>query len=137
MQCNHFDSPGISLSASIATIPWLGFKFKGFLAGFLFNGQLHRFATYTGAKICNLSVTKDLVSFVLADRKRQLDITAHRIGGNELMAPTTTQMDRRIVETLSAEIDLEFSQKRKSRWRTEFIGNGKFAGLEVVGDLAK
>ncbi len=136
MQTNHFAQSGVSLTFSIADIPWGRYSFAGFLGGFLFEKQLFRFATYTGAKISGLSVTDDTVRFTVSDRKRRLDITAYRQKGSALQAPTIRQMDRRIMETLSAEIDVVFYKMRRGRWSECFSGSGKHAGLEVVGDLS-
>jgi len=36
MQTNHFDRVGVSLSGSIAKIPWLGNYFTGYIFGFLY-----------------------------------------------------------------------------------------------------
>ncbi len=52
LQSNHLlsDSPS-SLMVSVADIPWLGRSFTGFLCTFLFEGELHTLATWTGAKV--------------------------------------------------------------------------------------
>jgi tocopherol cyclase len=136
MQTNHFDHPGVSLSFSVADIPWGSHRFTGFLGGLLIDGQLQRFATYTGAKISGLAVTDELVCFSVSDRKHRLDIRASRQEGGVLQAPTISQMDRRITESLSAQIMLTFSEKRNRRWIEKYSGTGDHAGLEVVGDLS-
>jgi hypothetical protein len=71
---------------------------------------------------------------VFSDRER-LEIFARRIGGGTLKAPTVTQMDRRISETLSSEIDVILSVKKNGTWHKVFEDSGRYAGLEVVGDL--
>jgi hypothetical protein len=134
MQCNHFNRDGASLSFSIADIPWGGRSFTGFLGGFLLDGQLHRFSTYTGAKISQLSVSESAVQFALQDKTKRLMVTAQRAGGHSLQAPTLLQMDRRIMETLSADIDVTFEKKINNVWQPVFSGQGQFAGLEVVGN---
>jgi tocopherol cyclase len=134
MQSNHFEREGISLSVSIADIPWVGRSFSGFLGGFLLDGELHRFATYTGARVSQPSLTDRAVQFTLADRSKRLTITAHRAQGFNLQAPTTSQMDRRIMESLSAAIDVVFERKDNGKWKQVFTGTGKYAGLEIVGD---
>lgn len=135
MQSNHFNKKGTSLSISIAEIPWGNWHFNGFLIGLLFDGKLHRFTTYTGAKIEGLSVTDKLIRFSIEDNKKKLMISAHRSAGNALQAPTTIQMDRRIMETLSARIEIKFLQKRNGQWTQSYSDTGIYAGLEVVGDL--
>ncbi|MCB0022532.1 MAG: hypothetical protein KDD91_05820, partial [Caldilinea sp.] len=54
MQTNHFGRTGVSLTASVARIPWLGTAFRGFIVGLLCDGTLYRFASYTGAVIDRL-----------------------------------------------------------------------------------
>jgi len=72
---------------------------------------------------------------VLSDRNKRLEILARRVKGGMLKAPTFTQMDRRISETLSSEIEVNFSIQQKGKWHKVFEDQGKFAGLEVVGNL--
>jgi len=137
MQSNHYERKGVSLTFSIADIPWGGRSFTGFLGGFLLDGELHRFATYTGAKVRDVSISERDIRFTVSERKKQLSITAHRAQGFNLQAPTTAQMDRRIMETLSAEIDVRFEMRNNGKWGAIFSGRGKFAGLEVVGDTTR
>jgi tocopherol cyclase len=135
MQSNHFKKKGTSLTISIAEIPWGNRHFDGFLAGLLFDGKLFRFATYTGAKVKALSVSDKLVKVSIEDSKNKLFISAHRSDGHVLQAPTTIQMDRRIMETLSAQIEIVFHQKINGQWRQIYADTGAHAGLEVVGNL--
>lgn len=134
MQSNHFEREGVSLTVSIADIPWGGRSFTGFLGGFLLDGQLYRFTTYTGARISRTSLSEKSVQFTLVDRSKRLRVTTHRAQGFALQAPTTTQMDRRIMESLSATIDVVFERKIGGVWSQIFSGTGKYAGLEIVGD---
>lgn len=136
MQSNHFDRSRTSLTFSIADIPWGRRSFVGFLGGFLLDGQLHRFTTYTGARISHFSISENAIRFCLQDRTRRLLVTAHRAQGFSLQAPTTIQMDRRIMETLSAELDVTFERKQAGTWQQVFSGTGRYAGLEVVGDTS-
>jgi hypothetical protein len=133
-QCNHFSRQFVSLTVSVAVIPWGPISFDGFIVGFLLDGVLHRFATYTGAKIEKLIVNESEVSLVFCDLKKKLEILARRVGGGILKAPTFTQMDRRISETLSSEIDVKLSVRQNRNWHKVFEDKGRYAGLEVVGD---
>ena len=134
-QCNHFNQPHTSLTLSVAVIPWGPATFNGFIVGLLLDGTLHRFATYTGARIEKKTLSENDVSLVFSDRKERLEIFARRIGGGLLQAPTVTQMDRRISETLSSEIDVVLSVRKNGTWQKVFEDSGRFAGLEVVGEL--
>ena len=137
MQSNHFNRPATGFTFSIADIPWGLFHFKGFLGGILLDGRLHRFATYTGARLLDFSQTADSVYFTLRDLNKRLYVTAHSAQGADLRAPTVRQMDRRIQETLSASIDLRFEQKIHGVWTEVFSGTGHYAGLERVGELQR
>jgi len=53
-----------------------------------------------------------------------------------LLAPTTVDMGRRIVETLSAEVSVALYALETSNPRLLFRGKGRHAGLEAAGDLA-
>lgn len=136
MQSNHFDTPGTSLTASIAIIPWLGSAFNGFIIGLWHGGRLYRFATYTGARVETLSISSGAVVWVVSNRRYRLEILARREEGGLLRAPTTVEMDRRIAETLNSEIEVRLLEKRRGGEQLLFHEKGGSAGLEVVGDPA-
>ncbi len=50
LQCNHFEQEGVSLTFSLAKIPWHGKWFSGFIIGLLLKGKLYQFCTYSGAR---------------------------------------------------------------------------------------
>ena len=56
-QSNHFAQPGTSITISVATIPWLGNSFRGFIIGLWHNRQLYRFTKYNGSRITSLRLT--------------------------------------------------------------------------------
>ena len=132
-QSNHFERPGISLSASVAMIPWIGRSFRGFLVGLLCDGVLHRFTTYRGATIESLAVDETHVRWTVRDRQLRLALCATRAAGGLLHAPVRTEMHRRVDETLQATVEVELTEIAGGR--TLFAGQGHHAGLEVHGDL--
>lgn len=136
MQCNHFESPGTSLTASAAIIPWLRGAFGGFIAGLWHEGHLYRFATYTGARSESFTVDDQQVSWVLGDRYRRLRITARREQGGLILGPTRTEMGKRIGETMLATVDV-YLQEWSQRERLLFAGSGRNAGLEIHGDISR
>jgi hypothetical protein len=134
-QSNHFEQPGTSLTASMAHIPWVGSSFPGFIIGLWHDGQLYRFATYTGADTSRLEIDDEAVLWTVQDRQNRLEMRATRPEGGLLQAPTPEDMGRRIVETLSAEVGVRLSAAVDGSWREVFAGSGKHGGLEAVGDL--
>ena len=131
-QSNHFSKPGVSLMMSVAIIPWLGGSFGGFIIGLLHDGVIHRFATYNGSKIDSLKVQDADLNLVLHNRTHRLSIQASRKKGVILQAPTTIEMDRRIIETLDAHFDIRFET---IGGELIYEGSGYHAGLEVMGDI--
>lgn len=134
-QCNHFSTPGSSFTASVAIIPWIGRSFPGFIIGLWHNGKLYRFATYTGAKIRELSVSEDAIRWVAADRKHTLEIRITRPKTKPVLlhVPSLNGMDRCIEERLNATLQLRLFAKKK----VLFEENSSHAGLEVVGEVER
>ena len=128
LQSNSFADTGVSVTCSIANVPFVGGAFTGFLAGILVGGRLWKFTTYTGASIQSLSAT-DHVELTLANRKgHRLEIRASRTEGAALAAPADGAMVGRVVETLSSEIDVVLSDNGT----VVYEGRGRQGGLEVV-----
>ncbi|MCX6137966.1 MAG: tocopherol cyclase family protein [Ignavibacteriales bacterium] len=132
MQTNHFGTPGTSLSASVAIIPWTGYSFPGFIVGFLHQGTLHRFATYTGTKITSLDVTDTDIYWSMESKKERLTIHAARTNGGLLHAPTTAEMSQRLMESLTSSVDATLTDRDG---QSLFSGRGMHAGLEVGGNV--
>ena len=135
MQTNHFDEGGISLSGSVAKIPWFGNFFTGFIFGLYIKGQLYKFTTYSGARITHLDVTKENISIILEDRLHTLTVDAKREKGTDLPAPKHGQMTSKVNESLRSEISI--SLKDKKTGKSIYQGTGRNAGLEFVGDTAE
>jgi len=131
MQSNHFEKTDTSFMLSIAKIPWLGYSFTGFLCVLLLDGKIHRFATYTGAKIKQIEIGDESVSIEVRDNKYSLKIKAQHAGRGILAAPLHGAMDRRIAESVDATLEVFVRDKKGN---IVFSGKGKNAGLELVGD---
>lgn len=135
MQTNHFDRNGISLSGSIAKIPWLGNYFTGYIFGFLYNKKLYKFTTYSGAKVTGLDVTDDKIKIRLENKAYYLDINADRSEGVELPAPKLGEMTAKVNESLHSSINVTLLRKTGSDTKLIYSGTGKNAGLELVGNV--
>ena len=133
-QSNHFGEEGVSISASVARIPWLTSSFRGHLVGFFLRGDLHRFTTYTGAGIEHIEVNDREYHLVIRDRRYRLELDATRSAGAILHAPYEKQMIERVAETMTSTIDIRF--RDISRGEMIFEGRGEHGCLEVQGDLA-
>ncbi|MGD2143820.1 MAG: tocopherol cyclase family protein [Anaerolineae bacterium] len=137
MQTNHFERPGTSFTASIATIPWLGTSFRGFIVGLWHAGRLYRFATYTGAQIEALFIGDEGFHAVISDQSHRLEVAARRAPGGVLRGPTGGDMGGRVPESLRATVTLRLSALGDGTAPLVFAGTGRNAGLEVVGERSQ
>lgn len=137
MQCNGFDRPGVSLTASAARIPWLGSSFVGSIAGLLLDGALYRFTTYTGARLTTVRHTTGEGELVLEDRRHRLAVTASGALPGALRSPVLGAMTGTVYESLRGEVHVRLSEQDGGR--VLFDGAGTSAGIELMdpeADLA-
>lgn len=149
MQSNHFSQSGISLTASVATIPWLTGWFRGFLVGLLVEERLYRFTTYLGSEIQTLTVTDEEVAWKLVGKPLsdpakefaayELTILAERGQGGLLSSPELDGMTPRILESLSAAIAVRLVglDDHSQPQATIYQGKGTCGGLEVAGTISE
>jgi hypothetical protein len=147
MQSNHFAQNGVSLTASVATIPWLKSWFRGFLIGLLVDGKLYRFTTYLGSEIKTLRVSDDEVYWVVLGTRRtdpdgdfnryKLTIQAERGSAGLLSSPELDGMIPRIFESLTASIriSLQGLDQEGNTSLVIFEDRGTCGGLEVAGSI--
>jgi tocopherol cyclase len=147
IQSNHFPEKGVSFTASVATIPWLTGWFRGFLVGLLVDGNLYRFTTYLNSTIHSLSLNDHHVSWTLHGTTKsgpirrfpsyQLQIQAERGGGGLLSSPELDGMTPRILESLTADIELVLQalDREGQVLETIYQGKGSCGGLEAAGSL--
>ena len=133
-QSNHFETPGVCLTASIAMIPWRGRAFRGFIVGLWAGETLFRFATYTGARTESLELQDNRVKWVITHRQLRIELQATQAGGGLLYGPTPQDMGKRVDETLDAELTVRLSDRSG---KVLFEGKGRHAGLEINGDIPR
>jgi hypothetical protein len=136
-QSNGFESPGVSLTASIARIPWIGSSFVGSIAGLMVGERLYRFATYTGAKLVSLAHPSGGVDFVLQDRTHRLEVSASGALPGSLRSPVLGRMIGTVEESLCGTVRVRLTERASSA--ELFAGVGRNSGIELMdptGDLA-
>jgi tocopherol cyclase len=131
-QSNTFGRDGISVTLSVARVPWMGSAFVGSIAGLLLDGDLHRFATYTGAKPTCLETGTNEARIALADSREELEVHLH--GHRELIlkSPVLGAMEGRDAESLGGTVDVTLRSLRGGRAGVVFRGTGAQAGIEVM-----
>lgn len=132
IQSNSFEQDGTSFMLSVATIPWLGSSFTGFLGFFSHNNQSHRFGTYSKADLQITSTHADTLQIKITDKAYTFELSAYRNQAGTLIAPVNGSMDRRIAESIDATLQLTVKNQQDS---LIFNGSTTVTGLEIVGDL--
>jgi hypothetical protein len=133
-QSNNFDQPGVSITVSVAKIPWMTGSFVGNIAGLLLDGTLHRFATYTGARLVCLATDANSAHVILRDRREELELDIQGCEALVLKAPVLGSMDARDSESLGGTIDVTLRELRGGSAVEVYRGTGRQAGIEVMND---
>jgi hypothetical protein len=134
-QSNSFAARGTSVMVSVAKIPWMGGSFVGNIAGLLHDGELRRFATYTGARIKLVETGENEARVVVGDRREELEVHLHGCETLILKAPVLGAMEGRDAESLGGIIDVTLHAVRGGRAAVVFAGTGHQAGIEIMNDL--
>lgn len=131
MQSNNFSNPTSSFMLSVATIPWLGRSFNGFLGFFYHDNQIHHFATYRSSKLHLEVPDSSSVRIRIENRKHTLLIDAKSNNAGMLHAPVQGAMDRRIPESIDATLKITLLDKKGN---VVLRDSTDITGLEMVGD---
>ena len=129
-QSNHLsgtDRPA-SLMASVASIPWLGSSFTGFLCTLMLEGELHVFTTWAGARVqVFLEEAEQTVRLVFTKKELRLSLVGHPAPGGQLASPISGAMTGKINESLRGEVEVLLKRGGEEVYR----GVASWAGLEV------
>ncbi len=129
-QSNHFDSPGTSVSVSVARIPWMRGSFIGHIVGLLHNGTLHEFTTHNGARITRFELVDGCASMTLSRRDIEIDISISGARPGELRSPVMGAMSGTVWESLEATIEVTL----RAEGKVVFQGSGRHAGVELMDE---
>jgi len=133
-QSNNFGRRGTSVMVSVAKVPWMTGAFVGNIAGLFHDGTLHRFATYTGARLKCIETSKDEAHLVIGDRKEELEIHLHGCAEIILKAPVLGSMQGKDAESLGGTIDVTLRTIAGGQAKVAFQGTGQQAGIEIMND---
>ncbi len=130
MQANHFETRGASFLFSVARIPWLGRSFTGLISFLKTPSGFYRFATYNGGTIQRLRIAGNTITARIRNAAHTLDFTATYAQGGILKAPKNGMMHREIEESITAEIKVALSNRKRN---TIFEGTSSRVGMELSG----
>lgn len=136
-QSNHLTGAKApaSLMASVASIPWLGSSFTGFLATFYWEGELHLFTTWARSQVATkFDEEQGKVTLTFTKPGKRLQIVGSPAPGGDLVSPITEGgMTGKINESLQAELAVSFFLNEK----LVYEGTASWAGLEVSEGAAE
>jgi hypothetical protein len=135
MQSNNFDLDQTSIMVSFAKIPWLRSYFDGFIAGFLLEGKLYKFTTYTGAKVSKLQIQDKTITIHLVSKEFRLEVEAQKSEPIELQSPVLGSMAGRILESIQSKLNVKLYQLNKEGEQLLFSGLGSNSGLDIGGNI--
>lgn len=131
LQASHFDGVDASFVFSRARIPFLGSEFPGYFAYFTdFKNITVRFATYNRSKLDKWEVDLEnrKCHGELVNRSYRLVFTAEMSGGGRLRAPVEGLMDREIIESITAIVNIRLTDKYGN---ILYSGTSSEAGMEI------
>lgn len=136
MQSNHFSQHGNSFVFSLAKVPLIFFKIKGFFAVLHCFGKTYTFATHNNAFIKYRDIKDRSFSCVIENRRFRLEVEAFKNTGKSsnsvlMKAPVNGCMEYKCVESMTSVIKVKLNSKKTGE--TVFEDTGKFAGLEIMG----
>jgi hypothetical protein len=135
LHSNHFASEvDASFIGSVALIPWMGSRFRGFIAGLRHDGRLFRWTTYNRTKESGLVIDDTHVSWSLSGPDGTLTVRADRTRGGLLHAPLRSEPHQRVEETLDARIHVTHTSPTGE---VLFDDVGDVGAMEVFGDIEK
>lgn len=136
-QSNHFSSENVSITGSIAIIPWIRKPFLGLILGLWFKNKLYRFTTYSGAKLIHLKVEENKIKSVFKQKDITMEIIINRVDGGYLQAPTINGMTHRISESIKSNVEIKLSKTSNGKSEIIFNDIGRHAGFEIAGDVQR
>ncbi|WP_273326562.1 tocopherol cyclase family protein [Vallitalea guaymasensis] len=104
---NTFNVKDTCLMCSIASIPFISKTFTGLICILYAAGKEYRFATYLKAKITKLLCSKNNLHIELSQGNYKLEIRSMCSDNNILIAPKNGNMNRKIIESMSAKIKVK------------------------------
>tara|TARA_B100000902_G_scaffold90409_1_gene94083 strand:- start:375 stop:1343 length:969 start_codon:yes stop_codon:yes gene_type:complete len=130
-QSNYFNNHDISLSASLATIPWRSKQFTGYIIGLNVKNKLYRFAPYRNSKILKASFNNDIFNLVVKNKNIVLEIESYNGNSScKLYAPDKKDMIPKVDEYLDSKLNIKLLYKNQLIIEDTSI----YATRELVGN---
>lgn len=133
IHCSSFKVNSLTLTCSIAHIPFLFGSFRGFLIGMYYKDEFYKFTTINRSRI-NIEKSYQDVLITAHSKKYSLTLKAHSSKDEFLTinGPRDNKMIPLVEESLSGKLDLQLIDNFSNRKIVE--DQGYYAGIEYGGD---
>jgi hypothetical protein len=134
LQSNHFSSPGISFTCSIARIPFKLFTFSGFLAAFVFENQVYKFTTMNRTKLTK-EIDDQHITLNFINKQTKLIVETEYQDTNFIVCkgPNPGNMNTDVRESINGIIKIQLIDLHKEK--ILYSGTGECSGIELMGNL--
>jgi len=132
IQSNHFEDPTTGLFCTVATIPFLGFSFNGYICNLIHQGVEYRFATYNKSKLILFEHTNTTLHLQLKNKQYSLEIKGEVTSSQNLLAPKMGALNKTIKEGLSGKVQILL---KDVKGHTILDSESYCCGMELVDQL--
>ena len=132
IQSNDFDTPDVSITCSLATIPFPVRDFKGFLIGLRIKDKFYKFTTINRSKLTIKQINNDM-NLVITNKNYKLTLHAHSNIDDFVLCygPKNGHMVPMVKETLCANVDVILEDTKNNT--IIFNETGRNTGVEYGG----
>ncbi len=133
VQSNNFEQDEVSVTCSLATIPFPLKDFRGFLIGLRYKDKFYNFSTINRSKLILNKLDKDM-SLVVSNKNLKLSLKTHTNEKDFVLCygPKNGTMVPLVKETLNATVDVLLEDTKSNS--IIFEGLGLSTGVEYGGD---
>lgn len=134
IQSNNFKNPTVSVTCSLATIPFPIKDFRGFLIGVTIGKEFYRFTTMNRSKLTIKNIGKD-IELIAINKNLKLTLNTYTNRDNFVlcMGPKNGNMIPLVKETLSAKVYMTLEDIKENK--IIYKGAGHSCGVEYGGKL--
>lgn len=134
IQSNSFKNPTVSVTCSLATIPFPIRNFRGFLIGVTIDNEFYKFTTINKSKLTLKSIGQD-IELIATNKNLKLTLNTYTNRDNFVlcMGPKNGNMVPLVEETLSAKVYMTLEDTKEGRLIYKGVGHN--CGIEYGGKL--
>ncbi|MEG1311807.1 MAG: tocopherol cyclase family protein [Romboutsia sp.] len=134
IQSNNFKNPTISITCSLATIPFPIKDFRGFLIGVTIGDNFYNFTTINKSNLILKNIGQD-IELIAYNKNFKLTLNTYTNRNNFVlcMGPKNGNMIPLVKETLSAKVHMTLEDTKESK--IIYQGVGHSTGVEYGGEL--